>query len=180
MKLPKLVEKEIYLRAITMTDVSDRYVSWLNDPEVNQFLETRFAEQNLEAVAAFVQSKIDSNDEYLFAICLADMDRHIGNIKLGPVNPHHKHGDVSLFIGEKDCWGKGYATAAIRLITDWAFRNLGLIKLNAGCYAENEGSARAFERCGYKREGLERDQFIYRGRPTDSILLGLTAREYSS
>lgn len=177
MKLPILNGEKITLRPVTEADVGPRYVAWLNDPEVSQYLETRFSDQNLESVRAFVLSKIGSEREHLFAICLKD-GRHIGNIKLGPVNPHHKNGDVSLFIGEKDCWGKGYAAEAIGLITRWGFRERGLEKLNAGCYEANEGSAKAFEKNGYKREGFLADNVESGGKRTGVTLLGLSRKDF--
>ncbi len=155
--------KRIYLRPVTLEDVTDRYRSWLNDPEVNRFLETRFYPQELEDIRRFVSTLGGKSDEPFFAICLNESGRHIGNIKLGPINPHHRSADVSLLIGEKDCWGRGYATEAIALISNHAIEDLHLNKLKAGCYALNEGSARAFEKCGWQREGLLRSQVFYAG-----------------
>ncbi|MEW6055166.1 MAG: GNAT family protein [Bdellovibrionota bacterium] len=170
--------KRIYLREVKLTDVNDRYVSWLNDSEVTRYLEVRFHPQNLDTIAGFVAKMRESENEFLYAICLSSNDQHIGNIKLGPVNAHHRSADVSLFIGEKKCWGQGYAAEAIGLVTRFAFRELGLNKLRAGCYAGNEGSARAFERVGYRREGLLRGQVLCDGKETDVITLGLRAVEY--
>jgi ribosomal-protein-alanine N-acetyltransferase len=179
MKLPTLNGEKIYLRPITESDVGPRYVAWLNDKEVNQFLETRFSEQTLESILTFVQSKIGSSDEFLFAICLKDSDLHIGNIKLGPVNPNHKHSDVSLFLGDKSQWGKGFAREAISLITNWAFQELKLEKLKAGCYEPNEGSAKAFEKNGYRREGFLADYVEFDGRRMGVTLLGISKKEFN-
>lgn len=170
--------KKIHLRLISLEDVTERYLEWLNDPEVNRYLETRFTEQTLESIRAFVSEKISSSNEFLYAICENEGDRHIGNIKLGPLNPHHRSADVSLFIGEKNCWGKGYATEAIFLLTQHAFDSLGLNKLRAGCYASNQGSAAAFEKCGWTREGLQKGMVQSEGREMDLILLGIRASEY--
>ena len=79
----------LYLRPIRQTDVSQRYCDWLNDSEVNRYLETRYQAQTMDDIAEFVRQKIASMDEYLTAICLNDGDRHIGNIKLGPVRARH-------------------------------------------------------------------------------------------
>ena len=104
--------------------------------------------------------------------------QHIGNIKLGPINWIHRFGDISLLIGEKDCWVKGYASEAIALITSFAFNVLNLHKLRAGCYSNNLGSARAFEKVGYIREGLLKKQWLQNGEFQDEILLGLCAEEW--
>lgn len=168
----------LYLREVRLNDVTDRYYAWLNDPAVNQYLETRFVPQSRDSIADFVKRMTGKQDEPFFAICTQDGDEHIGNIKIGPINWRHRHADVSLLIGEKRCWGKGYATEAIMLITRWGFEVLNLNKIEAGCYEQNEGSARAFEKCGYSREGLLRGHFYIGGRETNCIRLGLRAADY--
>jgi RimJ/RimL family protein N-acetyltransferase len=150
----------------------------MNDPEVVRYLETRFVPQSLENIAAFVKRMDGKTDEPFFAVCTHDTDIHIGNIKLGPINWLHRYADISLLIGDKRYWRKGYATEAIELITRFGFETLSLNKIKASCYEQNEGSARAFEKCGYTREGFMREHFIYKGRPTGAILLGMTARDY--
>ncbi len=166
--------KRIYLRELTVADVGDQYVQWLADPEVNQYLETRFSEQTPEMIADFVQSKEQSENEFLYGMFLTDSDTHIGNIKIGPVNPYHSYAQVSLFIGDKAAWGKGFATEAIDLIVDHGFNTMKLDKLEAGCYEENIGSKRAFEKCGFLVEGMLKDHCSTPSGRTSVILLGLT------
>jgi ribosomal-protein-alanine N-acetyltransferase len=181
--LPILKGKIICLRAVTQDDVGERYLKWMNDREVTQYLEVRFSHQSLENITDFVRKMSAKQDEFLFAICVINANgaqEHIGNIKLGPINPHHKSADVSLVIGEKSAHGKGYGTEAICLITQYGFEVLKLNKLKAGCYAPNEGSSRAFEKCGWQREGLLRSQVISaEGEVTDVVLLGITSSDYS-
>ena len=173
-----LSSERIYLREVRLNDVNERYYSWLNDPDVYQFLETRFVPRSLDNIADFVKRMDAQESEPLFAICMRENDLHIGNIKLGPVNWHHRHADISLFIGDKNYWGKGLAKEAIQVITNYGFQLLNLNKLKAGCYDVNLGSAKAFERCGYQREGLLRSHVISHGKCHDVILLGITAQDY--
>ena len=116
-------------------------------------------------------------DEIFLAICLKKDDMHIGNIKLGPINWVHRFADISLLIGDKNYWGKGIATEAIRLISNFAFKVINLRKVKAGCYASNIGSAKAFEKAGFKREGLIAGLWIIDSKPIDEILLGLTVTD---
>ena len=150
--------------------INERYASWLNDPFVYQFLETRHCKQTLETIRQFVESVNSNPSEHLFGIFLDG--KHIGNIKLGPINSNHPVADVSLFIGDRQSWGMGYATQAIRLVSEFGFDSLGLIKLSAGAYAENIGSIRAFEKAEYQTEGRRRNHYLLDGKPSDIILLG--------
>lgn len=174
----RLVGERVLLRPLGAEDVTERYVGWLNDPEVNRFLETRHARQTLESVAAFVAQISTSADNWLFAICRLDDGAHVGNIKLGPKKAHHSLADISLFIGERDAQGRGFGREAIALAARFAFDSLGLRKLSAGCYAENRSSLGAFNRVGFRQEGLRRKHYLLDGRPSDIIELGLCADEW--
>ena len=46
----QITGKSLTLRLASVEDASEDYLSWLNDPEVNMFLETRFEIQNLERI----------------------------------------------------------------------------------------------------------------------------------
>lgn len=166
--------ERLYLRPLTLEDVTPAYVAWLNDAQVVRFLETRHAPQTVETVAAFVTAVNARSDEHLFAMVLKDSDRHIGNIKLGPVHPIHAVGDVSLLIGDRSAWGQGYASEAIGRLARHAFEDLGVMKLSASLYAANQASERAFLKAGFLREGLRRAHYAFEGGRSDIVELGLS------
>jgi len=172
--------ERIYLREVNVTDVNANYYRWMNDPEVTQYLETRYSPHSLERIRQFVESKDGQGDEIFLAMCLKEGNRHIGNIKLGPINWVHRFADISLLIGEKDCWGKGYASEAIGLILQLAFQNLNLHKLRANCYAENEGSRKAFRKNGFREEGCLKSQWFVKDHWVDEIYLGIENEIYHS
>jgi RimJ/RimL family protein N-acetyltransferase len=148
----------VSLRLATLEDCTARYESWLADPIVNQYLETRWRPQPLDRIREFVAVMLESADSYLFAIVENASGTHIGNIKVGPIAWNHLYADVSYFIGDRAYWGKGYATEAIRLVTRFAFRRLGLHRLQAGLYAGNTASGRALEKAGYRQEAIFKSQ----------------------
>ncbi len=169
-----LQSTRLILRAIEPQDLNQTYLGWLNDPEINRFLETRFLPQSIEALQSYWQNHRDDKSSPWFAIALLEDKKHIGNIKIGPIHWLHRSADISLFIGERNCWGKGYASEAISLIRDWAFQELDLKKLNAGIYSGNIGSRRAFEKCGFELEGTLRDEVYSSGKRLDVWRLGLS------
>jgi len=177
--MTRLLSARLLLRPVAEADINPTYVAWLNDPDVNAFLETRFQRQTLESVRAYWQDHGKAPSSPWWAICRRDQqDRHIGNIKLGPIHPIHRRADVSLFLGDRGCWGLGFASEAIALVRDWAFQQLGLHKLCAGLYADNIGSLRAFEKCGFRLEGTLRSEAqLDTDRRTDVLRLGLLASE---
>lgn len=170
----------VFLRPLGVDDVTKNYLRWLNDPEVNRFLETRHLPQTMQTIREFVERVNASDDEFLFGIILKKDGRHVGNIKIGPVKPRHLLADVTLLIGERDCWGQGIATDSIRTITRFGFEKLRLSKLTASMYAGNVGSIGAYLRAGFAQEGVRRKHYILAGEPTDVIELGLCASDLKS
>lgn len=152
--------------------VTEAYVSWLNDPEVNRYLESRFATHSADSTREYVATTLASPDYLFLGIHSTELDRHVGNIKIGPINRQHGTGEVGIIIGDKAAWGRGIATAAIRAMSDIARRELGLRKVTAGCYASNAGSQRAFEKAGYVVEGVRPQQFLLEGKPEDLVIMG--------
>lgn len=174
MTINKIIAGElISLRQIEMRDCTKRYVEWLNDPEVNQYLETKWFRQDMESIEAFVKSQRENEHSILFAIISNEDNRHIGNIKIGPINMHYRHADISYFIGDKQFWNKGIATEAISLVCEFGFGELGLHRIEAGAYAAAVGSWKALEKNGFQREGVFREQVLLNGEYMDIYRYGL-------
>ena len=171
--------ERLLLRALDSSDINKNYLGWLNDPMVNRYLETRFIPQTLESLHTYWSAHRDDPASPWFAICLASDHRHIGNIKLGPIHWLHRRADISLFIGERTCWGQGYAAEAISLVRDWAFSVLDLQKLSAGIYSANIASRRAFEKCGFELEGTLRQDVVSEGKRMDVWRFGLLRAQWS-
>lgn len=165
--------EQLVLRTLREKDASLAYLGWLSDPNINTYLEARFnPPRSLSELATYIADVNASSHSLLLGIFLANGDCHIGNIKLGPIDWNHKVGDVGFLIGDPLQWGKGYASKAIALLSDFAFAQLGLIKLTAGCYAENKGSCRALQKAGFVEEGRRISQWVVAGGRQDGILLG--------
>lgn len=75
--------------------------------------------------------------------------------------------------------GRGYATEAIRAVIDVCFGPLGLRRVHAGCFADNEPSWRLMERLGMRREELSRKTALHRsGEWLDGMNYGILAEEW--
>lgn len=164
--------KDIFLQSISLDDANENYVAWLNDPLVNQYLETRYSEQDLNSVKGYISANLNNPLEQLFTI-RTNNNKHIGNIKVGNINKTHNIAQVSLFIGEKESWGKGYAYQAIRLISQYAFDILSLRKLTAAAYFNNIASTKAFLKAGYKIECRLKNHYILNGEACDIIQVAM-------
>jgi ribosomal-protein-alanine N-acetyltransferase len=173
-----LLSPRLTLRKLTVADATPAYAAWLNDPEVNRYLETRHSPQTVESCREFIMQMNASDTQHLFGMFLVTTGEHIGNIKVGFVDQRHQSAQVSLFIGEKSKWGKGYATEAIDVVSSHAFFNLGLQRLEAGVYEGNYGSLQSFLKLGYSVEGFFRGRYVLDGRRVGSFGLGVLKTEW--
>ena len=64
----KIDGDKIYLREVELSDVNQTYVNWLNDPKVNQYLETRYEVQTMDSVRKYVEGMITKEDELFFQV----------------------------------------------------------------------------------------------------------------
>jgi len=151
--------------------VTQEYVSWLNDPEVNQYLECRFTKHTLESSRNFVQSLLDSPENLFLGIRSNLFDRHVGNIKIGPIDENHGTGEMGIVIGDKKAWGKGIASSAVSLMVRIA-RDLHLLrKIFASYYSSHIASQRLFEKSGFEVEGVRKQHFLLNGIPEDDVVV---------
>ena len=91
------------LRYLLPSDVNEGYLRWFDDSETVRFLEARHIKHTIDSLQDFVIACSIESREHLFGIFELSSDRHIGNIKIGPINVNHRSASVGLLIGEKDC-----------------------------------------------------------------------------
>jgi len=64
------------------------------------------------------------------------------------------------YVLAKDAWGKGYATEALRAMTELA-ASMGVIRLHAICHAQHRASWHVMEKCGFEREGILKRHTVF-------------------
>lgn len=176
---PFLVGNRLYLRRIERADLEGNYFQWLNDQDVTRWMQNGIFPNSAESMLDYYQHIATSRTEMILAIVLKHDDQHIGNIGLHNIHPIFRSVEIGILIGERDTWGNGYGTEAIGLLAEHAFRRLNLNRLSAGAVAQNIGSIRAFEKAGFKREGISRQAYYCEGQYVDCVHLGLLRTEWA-
>ena len=176
----KIISKNLFYRPLNIEDVTDEYVSWLNNKEINKYLEVRHIEHTSENVKDFICSRNQSKNEFLYGIFCKKNNKHIGNVKIGNINFNYKTGEISLFIGDKNYWGRKLGSEIIKTLTNHSFNFLGLYKIEAGCYESNKASLKSFLKCGYSIEGNLKNHIISEGNRESLIWLGMSQDEQIS
>jgi RimJ/RimL family protein N-acetyltransferase len=87
---------------------------------------------------------------------------------------------MGIQIGEREYWGKGYGTDALRVLLRYAFDELNLARVSLSVLEGNVRAMRSYEKCGFKYEGRERQAWAYEGRRWDEVYMGLLREEWEA
>ena len=121
----------------------------------------------LDAVDFIKKQKLNKPATHL-AIYYGDV--LTGVIGIDPMKDvFRKTGYIGYWIGEP-YWGKGIATKAIQLMTDYGFQTLDLIKIQAGVFGHNKASIRVLEKAGFKLEGNLKKAAIKNEQIVDDLI----------
>ena len=166
---PTLSTERLVLRPLLKA--TQRQLEWLRDPVAMQYSEQRHRQHTLNSQLVFI-TELPAGS-YMWAIRLIANEEHIGNICAYADQPNNVC-DLTVLIGERDHWGKGYATEAWRSATSWlldpdggAFR-----KVEAGCMANNTGMRRVLFHAGFQFEGERKNHFLWKGQPIGCMYYG--------
>jgi RimJ/RimL family protein N-acetyltransferase len=156
---------------------------WMHDSEYARLLDTAPARMRS---AKYLKAEIEKSweketpEEFFFLIrALAD-DHLIGLIELDGIRWTHGDCWVGIGLGEREYWGKGYGTDAMRVILRYAFDELNLHRVSLSVFGYNTRAIRSYEKAGFVIEGCAR-QFLQRdGRRWDIIFMGILREEWES
>jgi RimJ/RimL family protein N-acetyltransferase len=123
---------------------------------------------------------ISSHHDHVFTIVEAGSERAIGRCLLFGLNKTDRTAEIGIFIGEKDCWGKGYGAEAMTLLLDYAFNLLNLNSVMLGVFSFNERAISLYRRLGFREIGRRREARIIGPDKHDAILMDLLASEFVS
>ncbi|KNF08647.1 acetyltransferase [Gottschalkia purinilytica] len=127
-----------------------------------------------------IRNEIESSKadrSYLFLIYLKNSEQVIGEVTLSEV----VRGNLqSCWIGyflDKDHNGKGYMTEAVKLVVEYAFRELDLHRIEAGVMPHNIGSTKVLLKAGFHKEGIAKKNVKINGHWEDHQTLAIIKDE---
>jgi len=158
--------------------LKEKYVAWLNDPEVVRFSEQRHLVHTIITCRDYFDSMRLSENHLFLAVEDNEGERgHIGNLAVY-LDVFNDTADVSILLGDKDVWGKGYASDAWTGLIDFLLKSMNVRKVTAGTMASNMPMRRLMRRSGMHEESVRKAQFLYSGKAEDLILAAKFGGEY--
>jgi [ribosomal protein S5]-alanine N-acetyltransferase len=150
---------------------ADRLQQLADNPNIARNLRDIFPHPYIIADAdGFIEAAVTGAIPHVFGIFVDDEFIGVGGITV-KTDIHRNSAEIGYWLGEP-YWGKGYATEAVKLLTEYAF-NIGLIRVFAGVFAHNKASQRVLEKAGYTLEAILRSAIIKNGEVMDEHLYAI-------
>lgn len=166
----------VKLRALEPAEAEAMW-RWHHDPEVMRWMSDRYAEPLAEVRRRLENRPLNSYGDVLYGIeALAD-EVLIGLVRLRDAEPETGCAELDVYIGEKDYWGRGYATDAMRTMCRYGFEKMRLHKISLTVVTENHAAHRVYRKVGFSDEGRLRQVFRRDGRWYDMFTMGLLEGE---
>jgi len=167
----KILGKRVYLRELQEENATKEYCGWLNSKEVNKYLETR--RSTIPKLKKYIRKQIEDQHSFFVGIFDKENDKHIGNIKIEPIDFVKKVGTYGILIGDTNYWKKGIGTEATKLIIDYCFRVLKLDKIDLGVITNNKKAIRCYEKSGFKVDKIKKKAVRHGKVVFDEVLMSI-------
>lgn len=165
---PTLTGPRVVLRPWRADDV-DAVTAACQDQEIRRWTQipAPYERKHAEAFVGEVAEQAWWGGGALFAVELPDAAALVGSVGLS--SPHDGVGELGYWTVATHR-GRGLTAEAVRVLSEWALSRHGLHRIELVVDPANQGSRRVAERAGFLAEGVIRQRFQHRGRPTDVVL----------
>ena len=169
---PVLRTPRLSIEPFSDVRLSERYVSWLNDPEVVRFSENRHRRHTIASCREYAAS-FNGTPNYFWAIVARDPEvGHIGNMN-AYVSAEHALADVGIVLGERSIWGRGYGIEAWLAVCDFLLRTQALRKVSAGALSTNRAMLSIMRRTEMQLDGVRVAHYLVEGNAGDLVHMAL-------
>ena len=168
---PTLTGPRVRLRPWRAGDV-DAVFAACQDAEIQRWTQVPvpYAPEDAEGFVRDIAPDTWARGGGLFAVEPRDGGPLVGSIGLFP--PHEGYAEAGYWTAPGHR-GRGLTAEALRVLTAWAFDDVGLRRVELVVDPLNAGSRGVAERAGFRPEGIVRQRFLHRGQPSDVVLYAL-------
>ena len=174
---PTLTEGNLTLRPVVESDAPLMFAYIVGDEDIAEWTTVPFPYELSDAVSAVEkwETGFENKEIIQFAICIDD-GPIVGHISLQYVSLLDHNAEIGYIIS-RDARGRGLATRATMMLTEFAFE-IGFRRINALVMPDNLGSQKALLKAGYYQECIMRDYFTRRnGEQTDALSFACLASD---
>jgi RimJ/RimL family protein N-acetyltransferase len=168
----------VRLRPLALSDL-DHVMTWVNDREiVGNFAAFSGKPFTRDEEKAYLERLLASTQDRVFSVERATDGGYVGQVGIHQIHAPSRVGRLACIIASRSEMGRGFGTAAIRLVLDWAFREARLHKVWLMCFKENVRARGIYSRVGFVEEGVLREEYLHEGVYHDMVRMSLLEREW--
>ena len=162
---------------ISQQEDAEQFACWMNDVALME-LAAGNAHKNvtMEGERKWLANAVDSKDPH-FAIVSLEGNRLLGTCDL-VTNLVNRTATLGIFLGEKESFGRGYGTEAVRLLVGYGFDQLGLHNIELGVYAFNARAIVCYKKVGFREYGRRHQCCYLRGEWHDELRMELLPTDW--
>jgi RimJ/RimL family protein N-acetyltransferase len=156
------------------------FAKWDRDTEQHRLADSDPAQLWSEKkIKEFVEKNGEKNPQsFRFSVRTMADDTLIGGVGLWVNSWTHADAWLGISIGERDYWGRGYGSEAVRLAVQYGFLELNLRRVTLGLHSYNERALKAYQKAGFKMEGTTRGEGLRDGQRYDCFYMGILQDEW--
>jgi len=166
--------KNLFIRNLRISDISNKYISALNNYEIVKYTEARHKTWNYNLVKENIIYSRKNKVPFL-GIFLND-HTHIGNIRLPGHDKKNKRILLGIMVFDTSFNGKGYGTEALKHLSDYLLSECDINKITADYCIKNVASKRMFKKSNYKVEGILRKNLLIENSYEDTEIVSLNKK----
>jgi RimJ/RimL family protein N-acetyltransferase len=168
--VPDLHDDVIALRPPVVSDV-DAITAAVQDPDIPGFTLVPAPYTPADAVSWIGGTTVSWRDGTAAPFVIVDRatEKLVGAIGVHNVDEEAGRAEVGYWVlaSARD---RGVASRALGLVAGWAVDTVGLARLEALVFVENERSHRVAARAGFARGGVARERVEHQGRRRDVVV----------
>lgn len=148
--------ERIVLRDKRLSDAQNDY-RWRTDHELARFDAARPFAAGYQDYLALYRDELAYPSPYRRSFAIEDArGTHIGNVMYYNIDTVRREAEIGITVGERDYWGRGYGTDAVRTLVRHIFRTYGFRRIYLKTLDWNERAQRSFEKAGFRVCGRAR------------------------
>ncbi|MBT6069255.1 GNAT family N-acetyltransferase [Candidatus Peregrinibacteria bacterium] len=178
MELSKIVGKQVYIRQLQ----NDDFENWCKANESKEFRvmcgESKDSKPPpTEKKKGKFNKMVRQESGLCFAIIRRKDEAYLGSCRLHKLNMCDKNARLAIGL-LSDYFGKGYGTDAMKCLLKFGFNELSLHRVELRVLDFNKRGISAYKKCGFKKEGVLRENAYIDGKYYDDIIMSILESEF--
>ncbi|WP_404427455.1 GNAT family N-acetyltransferase [Ureibacillus chungkukjangi] len=174
---PVLETERLRLREITKEDAEGIFACFSNEAVTRYYGEETLQQiEQAEKFVDFFAKSFEAKRGIRWGIEVKRTKGIIGTIGFNGWSPKHRKAEIGYEI-HPDYWRKGYTTEALSKVLPYGFDVMGLSRIGAIVFIENEASNNLLIKLGFKKEGVLRENIYHNGASHDTNVYSILKNE---